>query len=66
MNFRKYTVSTVTDIHTFVGADVLIVSSKRGGILLFFFFLFLSVVKRLSDTFLGDYLTEINETSQEC
>jgi hypothetical protein len=27
---------------------------------------FLSSAKSLSDTFLGDYWTEINETSQEC
>jgi hypothetical protein len=33
--------------------------------LLFFFFFFLSSAKSLSDTFLGDYWTEINETSQE-
>jgi hypothetical protein len=34
----------------------------------FFFFLsfFLSSAKSLSDTFLSDYWTEINETSQEC
>ena len=31
--------------------------------LLFFFFFFLSSAKSLSDTFLGDYWTEINETS---
>jgi hypothetical protein len=35
-------------------------------LLLFFFFFFLSSAKSLSDTFLGDYWTEINETSQEC
>jgi hypothetical protein len=32
---------------------------------LLFFFFFLSSAKSLSDTFLGDYWTEINETSQE-
>ena len=37
-------------------------------LLLFFLFLFffLSSAKSLSDTFLSDYWTEINETSQEC
>ena len=37
----------------------------RKQFLLFFFF-FLSSAKSLSDTFLGDYWTELNETSQEC
>ena len=35
-------------------------------ILSFFLSFFLSSAKSLSDTFLGDYWTEINETSQEC
>ena len=35
-------------------------------LLIILFFLFLFSVKSLSDTLLGDYWTEINETSQEC
>jgi hypothetical protein len=35
-------------------------------LLLLLFFFFLSSAKSLSDTFLGDYWTDINETSQEC
>jgi hypothetical protein len=32
----------------------------------YYYSFFLSSAKSLSDTFLGDYRTEINETSQEC
>jgi hypothetical protein len=32
----------------------------------YYYSFFLSSAKSLSDTFLGDYSTEINETSQEC
>jgi type III secretory pathway component EscU len=56
--------------------SIIIMSSKQslGDILcllrfllfLLLFFFFLSSAKSLSDTFLCDYWTEINETSQEC
>jgi hypothetical protein len=48
--------------------DVVPIKFHQFLILLLSFFLsfFFSSAKSLSDTFLGDYRTEINETSQEC
>jgi hypothetical protein len=46
--------------------DFCVCIQTQSSLVIIIFFFFLSSAKSLSDTFLGDYWTEINETSQEC